>query len=99
MCEGEHNEVRRGDTRANRQSYAVKSQTEDADRCSQLRWKYEIGSDRFIQGFAMIYTPPSEQEVMLYQVETASKPSFQRSYILYGLLLTANKRRTPSQTD
>lgn len=51
-------------------------QTED--RCSQQCWKYEIGWDRFIQDVVMIYTPLTEQEVMLHQLETTCKPSFQR---------------------
>ncbi len=56
---------------------------EEVDRCKQPRWTYRSGSDRFKQDSVMIYRPKTEQEVMLYQLETAYKPSSQMSCLLW----------------
>ncbi len=39
----------------------------------------------------MIYLPPTAQEVMLYQLETTYKPSFQRSYPVWTTTDIPNK--------
>lgn len=41
----------------------------------------------------MIYVPPTEQEVMLYQLETPYKQSSQRSYHLWTFTDILNKRK------